>query len=149
MKPLSQKLAELSVQAKTTEDRVAKAQTEARDRIEQQRERLRQETEQSLSKIKQHVEQAKGDTRTRFETLHAKVNADFEQMKKDAGEKKRKFEAWQAENYASDKEADALAAIDYAVAATKLAELQTLDAIVARAEADGRSEQIQVKPVMA
>ena len=149
MKPLSQKLAELSVQAKTTEDRVAKAQTEAHDRIEQRREQVRRETEQALGKVKQRFEEAKGETRTRFETLHAKVNADFEQMKKDAGEKKSKFEAWQAENYASDKEADALAAIDYAVAATKIAELQTLDAISARAEAQSRAEQTEATPTMA
>jgi hypothetical protein len=50
---------------------------------------------------------------------------------------------------ATDKEADALAAIDYAVAATKIAELQTLDAISARAEADNRSEQIQPIPTLA
>lgn len=149
MKPLSQKLAELSVQAKTAEERVAKVQTEAHEHIEQKRDQVRYETEQALGKVKQRFEEAKGETRTRFETLHAKVNADFEQMKKDAGESKLKFEAWQAENYASDKEADAFAAIDYAVAATKIAELQTLDAIAARARADTKAEQIQVKPVMA
>ena len=149
MKPLSQKLAELSVQAKATEQNVSKAQTEAHARIEERREQVRHETEQALGKVKQRFEEAKGETRIRFETLHAKVNADFEQMKKDAGEKKSKFEAWQAENYASDKEADAIAAIDYAVAATKIAELQTLDAIAARAEAGSRAEQLQPTPTMA
>lgn len=149
MKPLSQKFAELSVQAKTTEDRVAKAQTEAREHVEQRREQVRHEAEQALGKVKQRFNEAKGETRSRLETLHAKVNADFEQMKKDAGEKKRKFEVWQAENYASDKEADAIAAIDYAVAATKMAELQTLDAIAAREEAGGRAEQIHIEPTIA
>jgi hypothetical protein len=146
---LSEKLAELSAQAKATEDRLLKAQSEARDRIEQRREQVRHETEQALGKFKQRFQEAKGETRGRFETLHAKVSADFEQMKKDAGEKKRKFEARQAQNYASDREADALAAIDYAVAATKIAELQTLDAIAARAEADSKAEQIQPMPTMA
>jgi hypothetical protein len=149
MKPLSQKLGELSVQAKNAEDRVSKAQTEARDRIEQKRDQVRHETEQALGKVKQRFEEAKGETRTRFESLHAKVNADFEQIKKDASEKKSKFEAWQAENYASDKEADAIAAIDYAVAATKMAELQTLDAIAARAQAETKAEQIETSPVTA
>lgn len=149
MKPLSQKLAELSVQAKTAEDRVAKAQTEAREHVEQRREEVRHETEQALDKVRRQFEQAKGETRTRFDALHAKVNADVEQMKQNAGEKKRKFEAWQAQNYAADKEADAAAAIDYAVAATKMAELQTLDAIAARARADNTAEQSQVTPTMA
>jgi hypothetical protein len=149
MKLLSQKFAELSVQAKATEDRVAKAQTEAHEQLKKQREQVRYEAEQALGKVKQHVEQAKTETRERFNALQAKVNSDFEQMKKHAGEKKEKFEAWQAENYASDKEADAFAAIDYAVAATKLAELQTLDAIAARVEANSRAEKIQLTPTMA
>ena len=149
MKPLSQKLAELSVQAKTTEDRVAKAQTEVRDRVEQQRDQVRYETEQALGKIKQQFEEAKGETRTRFQALQSKVNSDFEQLRQQASQAKGKFEAWQSENYAADKEADALAAVDYAVAAIKFAEVQTLDAIAARAEADTRVEQVQPTPTMA
>jgi hypothetical protein len=149
MKPLSQKLSELSVQAKQSEDTVAKAQTQAREYIEQKRVQVRRETEQALSKVKQQFEGAKGEVRTRFDALHAKVNADFEQMKRHAQQTKGKFEAWQAENYASDKEADAVAAIDYAIAATKIAELQTLEAIAARAEAGSRTEQIQPTPTMA
>ena len=149
MKPLSQKLAELSVQAKTTEERVAKAQSETKSRIDEQREHVRLETEQALAKVQQRVEQSKGEARTRFNALQAKVNSDFAQMKQDVIETKGKFEAWQAENYASDKEADALAAIDYALAATRMAEFQTLDAIAARAESDSRSELIQPAPTMA
>lgn len=149
MKPLSQKFAELSVQAKATEDRVAKAQTQAHEQLKNEREQVRYETEQALGKVKQHVEQAKTETRDRFNALQAKVTSDFEQMKKHAGEKKQKFEAWQSENYASDKEADAFAAIDYAVAATKIAELQTLDAIAARVEANSKAEQIQLMPTTA
>ena len=149
MKPLSQKLAELSVQAKHTEDNVVKAQTQAREHIEQKRNQVRRETEQALGKVRQQFEEAKGETRTRFHALHAKVNSDVEQLKQQAQETKGKFEAWQAANYASDKEADALAAIDYAIAATKIAELQTLDAIAARAEAQSRNEQVQPMPTMA
>lgn len=149
MKPLSQKLTELSVQAKNTEDRAAKARTEAHERIEQQREQIREETEQALAKIKQHVDLAKGDARTRFNLLQAKVDADFQQMKQDAAEKKSKFEAWQVENYAADKEADAEAAIDYAIAATKMAEFQVLNAIAARARAQFKFAPAQPTPTMA
>lgn len=149
MKPLSQKLAELSVQAKSAEERVAQFQTETRERIEQQREHVREEAEQALGKVKQRFDEAKGEARGRLESLQAKANADFEQIRRKASETKGKFEAWQAENYALDAEIDALAAIDYAVAATKLAELQTLDAIVARAQADNKAEQVQPSPTMA
>ena len=149
MKPLSQHLAELSVQAKIAEDRVAKAQSQAHERIEQQRNQVRQETEQALGKVKQRFDEAKGEARARFEGLRTKVNSDFEQIRSKAIETKGKFEAWDANNYASDMEADAVAAIDYAVAATKIAELQTLDAIAARATAESKAEQIQPMPTMA
>jgi hypothetical protein len=149
MKPLSQKFAELSVQAKSTEERVAKAQSETKARIDEQREHVRLETEQALGKVQQRVEQTRGEARTRFNALQAKVDSDFADVKAKAQETKGKLEAWQADNYASDKEADALAAIDYAVAATRMAELQTLDAIAARAESDLRAEQIQPTPTMA
>lgn len=149
MKLFSQKLAELSVQAKNAEDRVARAQTEVHDRIEQQRDQVRQETEAALGTVKQRFEEAKGENRTRLESLKAKVNSDFEQMKQHAHENKAKLEAWQAENYASDKESDAIAAIDYAIAAAKMAELQTLDAISARSRATNKAEQIQPTPTMA
>lgn len=149
MKPLSQKLAELSVQAKMAEDRVTQAQTEAHERIEQRRDQVHQETEAALGKVKQRVEEVKGESRARFETLQAKVDSDFAQMRRDTDERKRKFEAWQADNYASDKESDANAAIDYAIAATKMAELQTLDAISARARAENKADQIQPTPTLA
>ena len=77
------------------------------------------------------------------------MNSDFEQMRQKAIDTKGKFEAWQSENYATDKEADALAAIDYAVAATKIAEFQTLDAIAARAQANSKSKQVEPAPTMA
>jgi gas vesicle protein len=143
MKPLSQKLAELSVEARNTEERVANAQNTARERIEEKREQARAQAQQALGKVTDRVNEVKGEARTRFNGLQAKIDADFENVKQHAAEKREKFESWQAKNYADDKEADALAAIDYAIASTKIAELQTLDAIAARAEADVRSEQVQ------
>ena len=148
MEPLSQKLAELSVQAKNAEDRIAAAKSKAQSHLEQQREQLRSEAHQALGQVKQRFEDAKGEARTRFDALHAKVDADFDLMKREANEAKREFEAWQAENYASDKEADALAAIEYAAAATKIAELQALDAIAARIDVDSRAEQVRVTPAI-
>jgi hypothetical protein len=143
MKPLSEHLAELSVSTKKAEDRVAQAQAQARDRVEQQREQVQKEAEQALAQVQQRVGEVKDDARTHMSALRAKIDADFNNMKQRAAERREKFESWQANNYADDKEADALAAIDYAIASTKIAELQTLDAIAARAEADTRAEQVQ------
>ena len=145
MKPLSQKFAELSVEAKKTEERVNQAQSEAKEKLDQRREEARAKAEQALGTVKDRVNEAKGDARERYNSLQAKVDADFDNMKKNASERREKFESWQANNYADDKEADAAAAIDYAIAATRLAESQTLDAISARAEAVVRSTQIELE----
>ena len=150
MKPLSEKLAQLSVEAKNTEDRVAKAQNEAHEHIEQKRQEARAKAEEALSKVKQQVSAAKGEAQSNLDALQAKIDVDMENMKQRANERHDRFKSWQANNYANDKEADALAAIDYAIAATRLAELQTLDAISARAEADARVDQIQApQPTLA
>jgi hypothetical protein len=145
MKPLSEKLAQLSVEAKSTEERVAKAQNEAKERLEQRRQEARAQAEEALGKVKDQVNAAKGEARDRFNSLQSKVDADFENMRQDASFRHDKFKSWQANNYADDKEADAAAAIDYAIAATKLAEAQTLDAISARAEAIARSAQVELE----
>ena len=145
MKPLSEKLAQLSVEAKNTEERVSKAQSEAKEKLEQRREEARVQAEQALSKVSERVNEAKGEARERYNSLQAKVDADFNNMQQNAAERREKFKSWQADNYANDKEADAAAAIDYAIAATRLAEAQTLDAISARAEALARSTEIELE----
>lgn len=149
MTSLSEKLADLSVRTKAAEDRVAKARTDTHERIEQQREKVRGEAEQALGKVKQQFEDGKGENRAYFQSLRAKVDADFEQMKRDATATKDKFETWQSGNYASDKESEAIATIDYATAAVAIAELQTLDAIAARARSDGKAEQSERSSTMA
>ncbi len=149
MKPLSDHLAQLSVQAKSTEERIAQAQSEAHERIEQRREQLRLETQQALDSVNQKVSQAKEDAQGRARTLKAKIDADFANLKEQAREDRAEFKAWQAGNYADDREADAIAAIDYAIATTKMAELATLDAISARARAIGQEVQADLPPVTA
>jgi DNA repair exonuclease SbcCD ATPase subunit len=139
MEPLSQQLADLSAQAKKAEDRVAKAQSEVKERIEQQREQVREETTAALKKVSDNVAQASEATQGYFEQLKAKVDSDLQQLR----EKKAEFHAWQAGNYADAKATDAAVAIGYAIAATKLAELATLEAIEARARAEIKAELAQ------
>jgi hypothetical protein len=141
MKPLSQQLSELSVQAKNAEDNVQKAQSEAKERIEQRREEVQHQTKAALDKVSQNLSDASADAQARATQMKAKVNSDFEQLKQRSSEGAQKFEAWQANNYADDKEADASSAINYAIAATKMAELATLDAISARVSAEVKAEQ--------
>lgn len=147
MKPLSEHLAQLSQQSKIAEDRVAVARSQIREQLDRQRDQVRGEAEQALGDLKQRFDEAKGDARTRLEALRAKVDGDFEQMRQRAIQTKRKFESWEADSYATDREADAIAAIDYAIASIKLAELLTLDAIAARAEAESKAALVQPEPI--
>lgn len=149
MTALSQKLADLSVRTKSAEDRIAKAQTDTRERIEQQRDKVRAEAEVALGKVSKRFEEGKAENHTRFQAMRAKVDADIDSLKQSASHTGDKFKAWQSDNAASDRETDAIAAIDYAVAAVTIAEFQTLDAIAARSRADNKQEQAQPAPTMA
>ena len=144
MKPLSQHLTELSIQVRKAEERVAKAQSDVKERLEEKREQVHRETEQALESVRQRVSQSREETRTRFDAMHAKLNSDFDRLRQHVTEKKQRFQSWQANNNADDKELDALAAIDYAIAATKIAELQTIEAIAARMDALDKDNNIQV-----
>jgi hypothetical protein len=143
MPPLSQQLAELSNQAKKAEDRVAKAQSETRERVEESREKAHREAQAALGRVNDSVSRASEGAKTRFAQLKSKVDTDFQQIEANASERKTKFESWQADNYASDKLADAEAAINYAIASVKLAEVATLDAIDAQVRADVKADQVQ------
>jgi hypothetical protein len=143
MQPLSQELSELSVQAKKTEDRIAKARSDTKERVEQQLDEAHREAEAALDRVNKDVERASEGTKVHFEQLRSKVNAVMERMRDDASARKAKFEAWQANNYADDKAADARAAIFYAVASIKMAEVATLNAIEARGRAEAKAGEAQ------
>ena len=143
MEPLSQHLSELSAQAKKAEDRVAEVESQTKERFEQQRDEAHREAEAALARVGADVERASEGTKSAFAQLKSKVDGDVERMREDASARKATFEAWQAKNYASDKTADAQAAIGYAIAAVKLAEVATLDAIEARGRAEIKADQAQ------
>jgi hypothetical protein len=145
MEPLSQQLSELSAQAKKAEDRIARAQSETKGRVQSHLDEAHREAEAALKKVNEDVERASEGTKTHFAQLQAKVNSDIERMKEDAANKKATLEAWQADNYASDKAADARAAIAYGIAAIKVAEVATLNAIEARTRADIKA--VQAEPI--
>jgi uncharacterized protein YpuA (DUF1002 family) len=143
MQPLSQQLSQLSAEAKKAEDRFAKAQSQAKEHLTEQREHVRQETEAALQKVSQNLSRAGADAQERTTQLKSKVDSDFGQIKDRADQSKHKFEAWQANNYADDKQADAEAAISYAIVSVKMAELATLDAVEARGRAEIKAEETQ------
>lgn len=143
MEPLSQKLAELSVQAKNTEDRAKAARSEAGQRLDERREKIRDDSAAALAKVRDGLDRAGESARAHATQLKSKIASDFEQLKQRAGESHRKFAAREAEIRAEDMAADAEDAIDYAIASVKLAELAVLDAIDARITADTKADEIQ------
>ena len=143
MQPLSQLLSELSTQAKTVEDRVAMAQSETKERLEEHRQKAQQEAQAALNRVRDKVDGAAEGTKAHFAEIKSKVDSDLQRIRENADARAQKFEAWQANNFANDRTADAAAAIGYALAALKLAEVATLDAVEARARADIKAEQAQ------
>lgn len=147
MQPLSQQLSELSQQAKKAEERFAKTQSETKDRLEQKRQEAHRDAEVALGRVHEDAERAQQGTKSHLAHIRAKVDADLRHLKEDASARKAKLEAWQAANTAQDRAADARRAISYAVAAIKIAEVATIDAVEARGRAEIKAEQAQ--PVQA
>ena len=86
MQPLSERLSELSAQAKKAEDRVARAQAETKDRLEQQRDEAHREAQAALDKVSETLSRASEGTRSAFAQLKSKVDSDFERMKERGAE---------------------------------------------------------------
>ena len=80
-KPLSEQLADLSVQAKKAEDDFAATKKESHDKMVARREQLRTAATQSVDKLKQEMKSAGAEVSSSFSALKAKVAADAETLK--------------------------------------------------------------------
>ena len=132
VKPLSEQLAELSVQAKKAEDDFAAAKKETHDKMVARREQLRTAATRSVEKLKQDMKSAGHDVSSG--ALQAKVSADGETLKENVKRWKKDFDAKRAENWADELEWEASMAIDYAISAVEQAKLAAIDAAIARQE---------------
>ena len=135
VKPLSEQLAELSVQAKKAEDDFAAAKKETHDKMVARREQLRTTATQSVEKLKQDMKSAGSAVSSDFSALQAKVSADGETLKANVKRWKKNLDVKRAENWADELEWDASMAIDYAIFAVEQAKLAAIDAAIARQEA--------------
>src|SRR5271166_1471863 len=98
VKPLSEQLAELSVQAKKAEDDFAAAKKETHDKMVARREQLRTATTQTVEKLKQDMKSAGSAASNSFSALKAKVSADADTLKTNVKQWKKELDAKQAEN---------------------------------------------------
>ena len=135
VKPLSEQLAELSVQAKKAEDDFAAAKKETHDKMVARREQLRTTATRSVEKLQQDMKSAGTAISSDFSALQAKVSADGETLKANVKRWKKDLDAKRAENWADEMEWEASMAIDYAISAVEQAKLAAIDAAIARQEA--------------
>lgn len=135
VKPLSEQLAELSVQAKKAEDDFTAAKKETHDKMVARREQLRTTATRSVEKLQQDMKSAGAAISSDFSALQAKVSADGETLKANVKRWKKNLDAKRAENWADELEWEAGMAIDYAISAVEQAKLAAIDAAIARQEA--------------
>jgi hypothetical protein len=135
VKPLSEQLAELSVEAKKAEDDFAATKKQTHDKMVAQREQLRAVATQSVEKLKKDMKAAGSGVSSGFSAFHAKVSADGETLKANVKHWKKDLDAKRAENWADELEWEAGMAIDYAISAVEQAKLAAVDAAIARQEA--------------
>ena len=135
VKPLSEQLAELSVQAKKAEDDFAAAKKETHDKMVARREQLRTTASRSVEKLQQDMKSAGTAISSDFSALQAKVSADGETLKANVKRWKKDLDAKRAENWADEMEWEAGMSIDYAISAVEQAKLAAIDAAIARQEA--------------
>ena len=135
VKPLSEQLAELSVQAKKAEDDFAATKKLTHDKMVAQREQLHAAATQTVDKLKKDMKSVGSAVSTDFSALQAKVSADGETLKANVKHWKKDLDAKRAENWADELEWEASVTIDYAISAVEQAKLAAIDAAIARQEA--------------
>ena len=136
VKPLSAKLADLSVRAKKAEDAVAAAQKEAHDKLVARREQAKAAATAAIQKVDGDIKAANETVVANWTALKAKVAADMGAWNAKIAKFKHEQDVKGAENCADLLEWEAGFAIDCAIAAIEEAESAVLDATVARIEAD-------------
>ena len=136
VKRLSEQLADLSVQAKSTEDAVTSAEKEAHDKVVARKEQARVAASTAVEKVNQKINSANDTAARSWTAVKAKVAADLNDLKANVAQKKHDLGAKRAENYAEELEWEAGVAIDYAIASIQQARYAVLDAVAGRVEAE-------------
>jgi len=135
VKPLSEHLSDLSLQAKKVEDEIAAAKKETHDKVVARRDQVRAAATKSVEKLQQDMKSAGGAVSSSFAALKAKVSADADALKARATQWKKELDANRAENRADELESEASVAIDYAISAVEQAKVAAIDAVIGRLDA--------------
>jgi hypothetical protein len=134
--PASSQLSKLSVRAKEAEQKATAARSKAKSDLAQDVQNARQSTEAEADRLQTAVEADSSRISSGWSEVQGTWHEHVARIRGDADAKRAKLDRTRAERAAENAEADAQIAIDYAYAAIQEAEYSTLDAILARMEAD-------------
>jgi hypothetical protein len=133
---LSDELTKLAARAKEAETRTAAARDEARADLEREVDSARAGAQGQAEKLRQGAEGGKAEVSGWWTDVQKSWNAQVARVREDVESKKGKGDAHMAEVRADDAEGYAFFAIDLAYSAVVEAEYASLDALLARKEAD-------------
>ena len=136
MKKLSERMQDLSAQAKHTEDTIDAVLSENRQRLQAQRDALSTKVETRRDTFTKQVEGAQTEFEAKLLELRGAVEGEFATIRADAAKRHAERDVKRAERRAGDAELDAVAAVDFAGYALEQAEYAIVGAAIARAEAD-------------
>jgi hypothetical protein len=132
----SGELTKLAARAKEAEQRAAAARDKARTDLEQDVERARASAQEQAEKLRQSADAGKDKISVWWHDLQRSWNEHLATIRDDIDHRRAEHDVDKAQRRAENAEDDALFAIDYAYAAIEEAEYATLDAALARIEAD-------------
>jgi hypothetical protein len=138
---LSDELTKLAARAKEAETRTAAARDEARADLEGEVESARAAAQAQAEKLRQGAEEGKAKVSGWWTDVQKSWNAQVARVREDVESKKEKHDVHMAEVRADDAEGYASFAIDLAYSAVVEAEYASLDAVLARREADQQAAE--------
>jgi hypothetical protein len=132
----SDDLARLSVRAKQAEDRAAAAKSQAHDQLQQAVQEARDGAQQTASKLRADTSAAADRADDWADNMQRSWDEHLARTRQRIDARKAQHAADRAESDAEDAEAYAAYSIDLAYSAIEEAEYASLDAVLARRDAD-------------
>ena len=135
MRPLSESLADMSVHAKSVEDRAAAAQQDTHEQISARIQQSKADALRRGEAAKARRTEVAQDITARWTSLRADLRNQIDQIHDAVEERRDEHDAKVAQRHADRAEDNAIAAIDFAQSAIDAADEAVLEAIDARAQA--------------
>jgi hypothetical protein len=142
---LADELTKLADRAKEAETRTAAARDEARGQLEQEVAAARTTAEAEAQKMRQAAEEGKEEVSSHRKDLQHSWDAHVAQVRGNVEERKAQHDVHAADRQANMAEDYAKFSIDFAYSAVVEAEYASLDAVLARKEADQAAAETGAK----